>query len=235
MSLNLYAGSLHRFYSRNFERPLERFAHENRIGYGLVLPSSYSTPLSNEEIKKQIAENKLFLSEKAPFISDWDDEFQAYHTEELTYDGHSTLYYVSAMAGLNRPLKPSSFSELQDFSLDLFGLSKQQIADSPAVVFEADIIYPGEDPNIAIFINESGEQLIVANLNWLYATLLKLSDLIWSGMTDVNGWLKRGPIAKNNTRNIEQFVMHNAEFAFAAYQTTLEFALKNTVPLALDI
>ena len=188
MSLNLYAGSLHRFYSGNFERPLERFARENKISYSKAQPISNSTILSDDEIKNHIVKNKSFLAEEAPFTSDWDDNFQAYHTEELTYVGHTALYYVSAMAGLNKPLKPSSYSELQDFSLDLLGLSRQQIADNPAVVFEAEIIYPGEDPNMAIFIGESGEQLLVANLNWLYATLLRISDLIWSGVPDVTGW-----------------------------------------------
>ena len=234
MSLNLYAGSLQRFYRRNFERPAERYARKQGFKYTLITPGN-NTAFSKDEAQEHIKEMKIFLAEKATFTSIWNEDFASYYTEELTYQGHSALYYVAAMVGLNRPIQPKNASEIETFSLKSIGLDRQQCADSPAIVFEADIIYPGGESNMAIFIAENGEQLIVPNLDWLYAILLQIEDVVWPGAVDINKWLQRGPLAENDVKDIDDYITQNAQYAFAVYRSTLDFALKNNVPIVLDM
>lgn len=235
MGLNIYSGSLKRFYAGEYERPLQGVAKSVSANYSMVTPSleseNWKVTDDHLEILKR---NREFLAQEAPFTTEWDDDFETYYVEQLTYEGHSALYYVAAMIGLGRSLAPLSLAEVEQFSLNSEGLTDQQIADNPAIVFEADTIFPGSEANMSIFIGETDERLIIANLEFLEAVLLRLEDAIWAGSPKVNEWLHRGALPYNREKDIASSVMFNAEYAFAVYQNALRFAQEHGMPVALD-
>ena len=256
MSLDLYAGGLSRYYSRQFETPQARFARDQNLDYKLVYSGDMPTWFDTEKAPAAIAgfRKKVAGIANQTFAADWQDDVADYFCEQLFEEARMALVLVAAYLkrdDLIRPLKMPLQPELDTAYSD--AVTKNYYLGTMAIL-EATMWLPSEEPVIFRTTDPMGWEMIVSTTGNLKKSLQGLASTVWHDQIDVESWFSRGLApGKGNTmqqrRNRmpwqskfvevaeiepENSLMWNAEYAFSVFWKATEFAERHHCPVRID-
>lgn len=257
MSLDIYVGSLSKYYCRDFETPQARFAREENISYQLIYAgdapkwlSKKDAPATIENFRKTIADHT-----QAEMATNWREDIEEYFAEQLFDEARNALVMVAAYQNrldLQRPLKmPENY---QDDPAISEAYEKKYYFGSMAIL-ESALWLTGDEALMCAIKDPMGWDIFVNTQGNLQRTLNELAKEVWSDRVDVEGWFLRGVAPKQggvtmHKRKIrlpwqskykeerekepENSLMWNAEYAFSVFWKALEFAKRLRVPIRLD-
>ena len=256
MSLDIYAGSLAKYYSRDFETPQARFARENGIDYQLVYageapawPSVNSATAIIDGFCNNIASHT-----EGKARADWDDDVSDYFAEQLFEEARNALVLLAAYQNREDLVLPSKMP--RDFDKDLAYSEAVEKAYyiGPMATFESALWLPIEDELLFMIDDPMGWKIVVNTHGNLEKALSALAAEVWSDKTDVAGWFERGPApgrgatmqkrkfrlpwqsehVKKQEEEPDGSLLWNAEYAFSVFTKALDFARKRRVPIRID-
>lgn len=257
MSLDLYAGPLATFYTRQFETPQARGAREAGLEYRLVYDGEPIKWLSPETAKDKVAEFQRHLSEKSDgkLPAQWNESSEAIYVEQLFAGCRDALVLLAAYVSKpQRPFPTTAPASLEDDPV-YAGATGETYLFGPISILESNIWLPA-DADVTLFANDPmGWELFVSTHSNLAYALKRLSKHVWNDETDVEKWAARGPapgrglsyqkrkwrmpwqseFIKSQEPAPQGALMWDAEYAFAIFSQALEFARKHNVPIRIDV
>lgn len=257
MSLDLYSGSLARYYSRDFETPQQRAAREFRFTYQLVYDGDPPEWLSPEVATTRIEELKTQINEKQehefPDLATWDDSVTEYCAEQLFRESLDALLIVAAYA--NRPDldRPKRLCGPLDSDRAYADAIPRKYYFGALAILEAQIFVPSPHDKILLVKDPMGWDQVVTTTGNLKWALGRLAEKVWRHDIDPAGWFARGCVATSFTfcegdpqfpsqsvvieehaDGTDDTVLHNAEYAFGVFALMLEFAESRRAPIRQD-
>lgn len=258
MSLDLYAGSLGRYYQRDFETPQQRYGRENNLETSIVYSGdtpNWLTP-NNTEKSIDVFKDELFRSmgETCRDIRQWDESSREYKTEQLFAECHAALLLVTAYtyrSDLTRPKK--LIGDVQsDVAID--EASERKYYMGPLAIFECHLFLPSKENGIAILNDPMGWQIAVTTTSALRDALEYVAEYVWGNAVFPQKWFEGGAVPVGRTKvikkskfpwkrksvwmddqhSIDDEVLWNAQYAYAVFLDFLKFAEANNVPIRQD-
>lgn len=193
MSLDLYCGSLSKYYSRQFETPQARVAREKGLEYRLVYEGEPVDWPDSDDAGRRVDDFQSRIQEKNAAVTSWEDDNPNYFAEQL-FD-YSLNGLLLACAYHYRP-------ELTRPASSLNGLSGDPAYDEavdreyyfgPLAISEAHLYVPADVDALLMCKDPMGWDIVVTTTSNLRYALDWSRKNIWNGETDVDLWFKEGP------------------------------------------
>lgn len=259
MGLDVYAGTLVRFYSRDWERAVQRFAREQGLNYSEVYTDGIvpDWPDKKQAVEMVSGFRDRLQDQFGGEISDvasWSEEECSYDTDKIDYNGRNSLVFLAAY--LNRPeltlpdMLPADLDADQAYSEAV----NQKYYTGAMSILECGVFLPSQRTGLFITENPMGVEQVVTTTQSLRWALDWLSDKVWSGDTKPEEWRKRGlttgggkvlkqargllPWRKKFVEieepPVPNTLKHNAEFGFGVLTAMLAFSDQYNVPILMD-
>ena len=235
MALDVYVGSLTRYYAGDWENISERAARERGAPFRVAHPGgSVDNDNDSESIRPEIVAWRLALNESlgarltAPL--DWDEQPQApYFTDRPGWDGFGSLVLWAAYAehpALRRPLSlPEEWDSdpaLMRSNVAGFRSRYSHLVRNVELWLPSpfDFTFEGEDVD--------GRRVVVGSTATLRRQLGDLNGATWKANGDtVAGWT-REPLAD------DALLDQSARCAFAVLLDLAQLAVERRLPMKLD-
>jgi hypothetical protein len=235
MGLDIYVGTLTRYYSGRWETIVARAARDQGVAFQTVRPDNPSDAVTDpSRIAPAVVSWRTSLSGalgdhvQAPL--DWPEGMDApYFTDKPDWDGFGGLVLWAAyleQPGLQRPIayrkdweNDAAFkaATAQDFQSKYMPTltSELWLAGDPAIAFQAE--------------DMSGKVVWMSFTAQLLNALGDLNARTWrAARADIVAWRGEGP--PNETDSLER----RARFGFAIFFTLASLAVEHRLPMKLD-
>lgn len=259
MGLDVYAGTLGRFYSRDWERAVQRLARKEGWKYSEVYvdgiipdwPDKENAISMVSEFRDRIRDQ---VAGEIADIASWSEDECPYETDKIDYDGRNSLVFLAAY--LNRPeLKlPDKLPADLDADQAYSEAVEQEYYLGAMAILECGMFLPSQESKLFMIENPMGAKQVVTTTESLRGALERLSEKVWSGDTKPEKWRKRGltPIGGKIfmqvrgllpwTKKIVEIkeppvpsrLKHDAEFGFGVLTAMLAFSDQYNVPIMMD-
>lgn len=234
MALDVYVGSLTRYYAGDWENISERAARDRGAPFRIAHRGSSADDDDSERIQPAIVAWRLALSESlgarlvAPL--DWDEEPQApYFTGRPGWDGFGSLVLWAAYTEHPALRQPPSLPEEWDNDPALVRSNVAGVRSRYShLVRNVELWLPG--PFEFTFEGEDvdGRRVVVGSTATLRRQLEDLNGATWKAAGDiVAGWAREPPA---DDAPLEQ----SAHFAFAVLLDLSQRAVEHCLPMKLD-
>jgi hypothetical protein len=260
MGLDLYAGTLGRYYSRNWQTIAEK-----ELGAELIYPDSAPSYPSLIEANKLVVQWRTYLKTQVDSLAglklDWSNNDDIpYATDKPDFEGWVALILWAAYSERSDLQRPTARMDVLDWEADVAyseALLKKYYFNSMAAI-EAQIVVPGDRATIALAKDIHDNEIVVATTGLLRRSLERINALSWKTHTEnVLVWRSDGLptdevyVKRTKTRSWpwkskkEEFVKEQipypsdpmqqaAKMAFSIYWRMLEFSEKHNVPIVVD-
>jgi hypothetical protein len=235
MALDVYVGSLTRYYAGEWENISERTARERGAQYRIARSGGSTDPDRDAaEIRDAVLVWRTSLSqslgERIAAPLDWDEAPEApYFTSRPGWDGFGSLVLWAAYAEHPAVRRPGSLPEEWDNDPVLLRSTADGFRSRYShLVRNVELWLPG--PFEFTFEGEDvdGRRVVVGSTATLRRQLDDLNAATWKGAVDVvAGWRREPP---GNEAPLEQ----NARYAFAVLLELAERAVDRRLPMKLD-
>ena len=255
MGMDLYAGTLTRYYAHNWKTAAQQWAEEHGMGFSRVGPNG--EPLTEE--KADPAEVRAGMESwrdqvlsaitqpgTEPYKPWTEDNERPYYTEKPDWDAFGAMLLVAACHVYGEPV-PETVEKGWDYiAHPLIRRMGEDPAQGWSLLRGAEWWLPIEDTFLFQAPCLNGAQIIMATAGLLRWELEKLNKLAWQadeaailewsrtegypmdGQIDGAGRLAMGETHQvYNTQSL-------AKFAFSIFWQALNFAQENRVPILLD-
>ncbi|MCC6919548.1 MAG: hypothetical protein IT548_10110 [Alphaproteobacteria bacterium] len=248
MGLHIYAGSLVRLFTNDWENEVQRASRERGFTYQTNYQGgepSWPTPAKAAEHVAWMRETLVATPDVGPGAVDWRDDTNDYHTIKLHEEGRDAIAIISAH--LRRPDLPMPsrmpVSAADDLAYAEAG-AKGYLMDAVAP-FDATLIIPGTFARISLIQDPLGEMRIVCSTALLQASLDAVKQGFWAGAVEPDVWRNRGLVyaRSGGTRSADgtwlpepeppDSLRGNAEFAFGVYTSMLAFSQHHHAAIAM--
>lgn len=238
MGLDLYAGSLTRYYTGDWETIVQR--HGREAGEPVEVIRIQPTEGGGEDltdpaqVHQSIIAWRAWLSEKLrdegePAL-DWDERAEApYDTDKPDWNAYGNLLVWAA-----REEHPRWFAQNvmgDDWPKDRsYRRSLKRGAKSRYVqmITGPEIWLPANFAGVIDAIGPTGVEMRLGSLGQLRAQLDLLNDRTWrADESTLAEWQQRGPIERGSVEEL-------AQFGFAIFDRLTDYAIDHRVPLKLD-
>ncbi len=258
MGLDIYAGTLTRYYARNWKTAGQQWAEEHGWGFQRITPGG--EPLSGEERQSPAdiqagVENwrdqiLAFLSQsgRGPYAPWPEDNEKPYYTDKPDWDAFGAMLLAAACHTYGEPVPPTvrktwNFTEHP---------AVKRLAEDPDKVWSlfrgADWWLPLSDGFLFQATLPNGANAVVATVGALRLELEQLNRLAWQADEDtVLGWTHTegypvdgevGPGGSFVRTDIQEHTEYNTEslakYAFSLFWRAVRFAEENQVPILMD-
>lgn len=238
--LDIYAGPLTRYYTKNWKTKNQVLAEQQGIIYRQLNPNDMSASSEPQATPEQIQEivglwSTTVLSSLSNHVgtqlSPWADKNDGpYYTNQLTWEAYNALVLWACF---------SECPELASKTPDLTNLQNnpayervnQDTFDSKykTLTHGVELWLPGEYQLMFEGATPTGNKALMSTTNLMQAQLKALNESTWKahGM-DINAWLKNGtpgPQAPMETL---------AKYAFAVLTESVKFCQQQNLPMKLD-
>jgi hypothetical protein len=257
MGLDIYAGTLSRYYARDWQTVVQS------IGGVIVYPDGEPEKVNIETATAVVlAWRDLMNTNIEDFRNlplDWsEDSNVAYYTDKPDFEGWLALQLWAAYADEEPASRPTGRADQELLENDrVFQAAQFQEVPNPLVATlqceffvpsELTFVFKSEDPN--------GHETWIGTTAALRAVLKTIDMKTWNAtFDDLEAWLQKGLPAEivveaQNKSWIGRLfgkspshsliyrgtdrMQHAAKFAFAVYQRAIEFSDKHNVPIVLD-
>lgn len=258
MGLDIYAGTLTRYYAHNWKTVVQQWAEDNGYTFHRITPDgdnlSAEETLSPAEIqadmeawRDQILAALLLPDQEA--CAPWaEDNDRPYFTDKPDWDAFGAMLLVAACHSYDQPV-PATIPK--DWEFAQHPLIEQLSADQKKVwsLFRGAICWLPLPQSVMFQAPlPTGDQAIIATTAGLRKELDKLNALAWQAdASTIHSWLETEGYTANGAFSAdgifskadipEQTLFDTqslAKFAFAMFYEALNFAQQHHVPILLD-
>jgi|SRR5262249_39466995 len=235
MGLDVYVGSLTRYYSGNWETVVQRYARETGTPLTVIRTNEEpSERLDAASAHQYILQWRSSLSdglgENLSEPLDWDERADApYFTDKPAWDCYGSLQLWAAYEehpGLQRPVGP-----VEDWSEDP-GLNASRSQDFrtryPNLLLNVEFWLPIDLGFTFTAPNPAGNSCVFGSSSALIRELNDLNNRTWAAGEDQVG------LWHHNARDREAPLEKSAQFAFAILSSLAAASVQNRVPMLLD-
>ena len=255
MGMDLYAGTLTRYYAHNWKTEAQLWAEENGFGYQKIGPDSEpGEEMSSEEIRQAVEkwrDNLLSaIREHGSRIGSWpEDNEHPYLTNKPDWPAFEALLLYAACKCLGEPL-PEKFGKEAQF--EDFEISERAYKDPKLQwsLFNGAICWlPLEAGFVITAEMPAGNEAVISTTWCLLKELEKINSYDWNAdeatinrWYDEDGYETQDSTLTKLTDNVSMIEPESgyydteslARFAFARFYRAVQFAQENRVPVLMD-
>ena len=258
MGLDIYAGTLTRYYSHNWKTVVQQWAEQNGYTFNRITPNG--EPVDNEE--------ELSPSEVQAAVENWRDQVLAaisqpdqppytpwpednekpYYTDKPDWDAFGAMLLVAACHTYDEPV-PLTVEKDWDFGehplITRLGSDEERVW---SLFHGATWWIPLSDPIMFHGPVPNGNTAVFSTVGALRKELERLNELAWQADEDtILSWSETegyptdgiipayGKISRADIQEHTQFDTQSlAKFAFSMFWQAMRFAEEQQVPILLD-
>lgn len=258
MGLDIYAGTLTRYYAHNWKSAVQQWAEENGYAFQKITPDGAEVDdeeeMSPTEVQ-EIVENwrdqilaAIVAPGHKPYTPWTEDNEKPYYTDKPDWDAFGAMLLVAACHSYEEPVPDkvekdwdfmehpiiARLSEDKERIWSLFRGATLWIPISDAFLFQA----PLPTENVAAIGTIGGLKKELERLNALAWQADENAILSWldtegypvDGSIDLDGQYSKADIPAHTQYSTESL----AKFAFSMFWQAIQFAEKHQVPILLD-
>lgn len=255
MGMDLYAGTLTRYYAHNWKTEAQQWAEENGFGYQKITSGTDSqNELSVREIR-QIIENwrdslLSAIREHNNRVGSWpEDNERPYLTNKPDWPAFEALLLYAACKSLGEqvPKKFGKKAQFEDFEISKRAYNTPKLQWS---LFKGVVCWLPLEAGFVINANmPTGNEAVISTTWCLLRELEKINSYDWNAdEATINRWYDEdGYETKDSkltklTDNVSMIEPESglydteslARFAFARFYRAAQFAQENQVPVLMD-
>ena len=251
MGLDIYAGTLIRYYARNWKTVSQQFAEANGIDFQTIRPQQNSeNELSLQEIQELVTQwqNAIVKGLKLNPVPLWNEDYEVtpYYTDKPDWDALNALLLYIASKYSNKEVPStiiknfdiykhpivSEFLETKDFQLSLFDGNGWWLPIKRNIMFN--------------YVLPNSEKSILATSSLLLEELKVYNSFEWNAdRNTIISWRKTegypADMVYSKENGIEEAHKHMAynteslaKFAFSILWQAAEFSLEHGVVIVYD-
>ena len=258
MGLDIYAGTLTRYYAHNWKSAVQQWAEENGYTFQKITPDG--APVADEEVLdpaevQGAVENwrdqilaAISQPGQEPYVPWMEDNQRPYYTDKPDWDAFGAMLLVAACRTYDEPVPPTVE---KDWDFMEHPMIARLCADEERVwsLFRgADWWLPLEDPILFKAPLPNGDPSVIATVGGLRKELEKLNKLVWQADEEtICGWSQTegypvdgtvGPGGQFSRADIQEHTQFDtdslAKFTFSMLWQAVRFAQEQQVPILLD-
>lgn len=258
MGLDIYAGTLTRYYAHNWKTAVQQWAEENGYTFNRITPAG-DVPADEEEMSP--AEIQALVEEwrdqilaavtqpgQEPYAPWPEDNEKPYYTDKPDWDALGAMLLVAACHAYDEPI-PATVAKDWDFiEHPLIKKLSEEEEQVWSLFRGATWWIPLADSFLFQGPLPTGQQMIIGTVGGLRNELEKLNSWAWQADEDtIIKWSQTegypvdgevgpdGVLVKSETgENIAYDTESLAKFAFSLFYQALIFAEEQQVPILLD-
>lgn len=258
MGLDIYAGTLTRYYARNWKTITQQWAEENGWGFQRITPESDALPDGEEMSPAEIQANMedwrdqilaaVTQSGQAPYAPWPEGNETPYYTDKPDWDAFGAMLLVAACRTYGEPV-PETVSKNWMFTEHPL---IERLTEDPEKIWSlfrgAAWWIPLPDSFLFQAPLPTGDTAVVATTAGLRKELEKLNALEWQADEEtILGWAqtegypvdgKAGPDGILTELDIPEHTQYDTEslakFAFSIFYRALKFSEEQQTPILMD-
>ena len=255
MGMDLYAGTLTRYYAHNWKTEAQQWAEANGFGYQKMAPDSEpEEEISPEEVRQVVETWRDHLlsaiREHGSQVGSWsEDNDRPYLTNKPDWPAFEALLLYAACKCLGEPL-PEKFgkgAQFEDFEISERAYKDPKLQWS---LFHGVVCWlPLETGFVITAEMPAGNEAVISTTWCLLKELEKINSYDWNAdeatihrWYDDEGYETKDSKLTELTGNVSMMEPESglydteslARFAFARFYRTVRFAQANRVPLLMD-
>ena len=257
MGLDIYAGTLTRYYSHNWKTVVQQWAEENGYSFNRITPDG--EPADDEELSptdvQAAVENwrdqilaAISQPDQPPYAPWPENNEKPYYTDKPDWDAFGAMLLVAACRTYEEPVPPTVE---KDWIFGEHPLIARLASDEERVwslLRGATWWLPLTDSFLFQGPLPTDDQTMIATLGGLRKELEKLNQLAWQadedtilGWADTEGYPVDGTVDSDGQYSKADIPEHTqydtqslAKFAFSMFWRAMRFAEEQQVPILLD-
>ena len=258
MGLDIYAGTLTRYYSQNWKTVVQQWAEENGFAFSRITPEGEPVQeeeeLSSQEIQETVELwrdqilDAISQPGKPPYIPWPEDNEKPYYTDKPDWDAFGAMLLVAACHMYGEPVPPTVE---KDWDFMEHPVIARLAADQECVwsLFRGTTWWlPLMDSFLFQGPLPTDDTAAIGTLGGLQKELEKLNQLAWQADEDtISCWSETegypvdgvvGSDGQYSKADIPEHTQYNTEslakFAFSIFWKAAKFARENRVPILMD-
>lgn len=252
MGLDIYAGTLTRYYAHNWKTVTQQWAEQNGCGFQRIAPEEGWEKLSPAQIQKSVEAwrdqilNAITGPNQKPYAPWTEDNKKPYFTDKPDWDAFGALLLVAACHVYEDPVP---FTVPKDWKFMEHPSIKRLSEDGEkfwSLFRGTDWWLPLPDSMLFRVPLPTGDQRMLATTAILRDELKRINAMVWKAQEDTilswsrtEGYPADGSIGVGGGITMEKEHLQYdtqslAKFAFSLFWQALKFAEENQVPILLD-
>lgn len=253
MGLDVYAGTLTRYYTQNWKTAVQQFGEAHGIPVQIIRANVEEHPAEEAEVRERVTEwrkhilSGLDIAEPARWNEDADQT--PYYTDKPDWDGITALqlFVLAKMFGESVPETISKDTELTKSSLYQARQAYLKQHDEPISILEGCGWWvPLEKPAIFSYVLPNFEEGVLATVGMLKQELQAINALSWNatpeeiaGWRNTEGYPCDGTAQTNGDVSIQKNhtvydTISLAKFTFSILWKAADFAMQHGVVVLYD-
>ena len=253
MGLDIYAGTLTRYYSRNWKTVTQQLAEAHGFEVSIIRPNGSDVDLNPSEIQ-QVVENwrdqilTAVTPESQPVYVPWTENNETpYYTDKPDWDAFGALLLYAACAIYKDPLPPTVEKNWDFYNHPVI----RRMAENEKVMwslFQAEWWLPIDEAFMFKGPLPNGAVKVIGTTAQLRRELEMINGLGWqAGEDTILNWGKTEgypvdyEIPPDNKMDLNEADIHDrydteslAKFAFSILWSAAKFSAEKKVPILLD-
>ena len=258
MGLDIYAGTLTRYYSHNWKTVTQQWAEENGYSFQKITPDGQNVADEEELTPAEVQEGMenwrdqilaaITQPDQEPYTPWPEDNERPYYTDKPDWDAFGAMLLVAACHTYEEPVPPtveknwdfvthpliSRLAEDQERVWSLFRGATWWLPLPDAFLFQAPL--------------PTNDTAVIATVGGLRKELEKINQIAWQADEDsILNWAETegypldgsiGPSGQFSKEDIPEHTRYDTEslakFAFSMLWQAMRFAEEQKVPILLD-
>lgn len=253
MGLDIYAGTLTRYYTQNWKTAVQQFGEAHGIPVQIIRANPEEHPADEAEVLERVTEwrkhilNGLGITE--PPLWNEDANQTPYYTDKPDWDGITALqlFVLAKMFGEPVPETISKNADLTEFPLYQVRQAYLKQHNEPVSILEGCGWWvPLDEPAIFSYVLPNFEEGLLATVGTLKRELNAINALSWNATPEkiaswrnTEGYPYDGTVQMNGDISIqEKHTVYDtvslAKFAFSILWEAADFAMQHGVVVLYD-
>ena len=225
MGLDLYSGSLKRFYARDFLTPLQKWARDNgEQQETILLGGSLSTDNADQVAIRFIDE----IVSAGIELEHWDENAASYAGIQYPRDTVMALVNACVYTSMGQDAFPIWTGEEADYS------SPEHYLESGAVGVEAHSVLPSLQTFAGRMEHPLGGMTVITSTSQLRADLETIRTNVFENEVNPARWIVEGPPNALKRGDSPERVRQSAQYAYGALVKMLAFSDATGLPIMFD-
>ena len=258
MGLDIYAGTLTRYYCHNWKNVVEQWADANGYAFHRITPDAKTDDNKDQlspakvqdavEIWRDQILSTLSQQDKSPYAPWLENNEKPYYTDKPDWDAFGAMLLLAACHTYDKPVPPTVDKGWNFYEHPLI---KRLASDEKRIwsLFRGAACYlPLSESFMFQWPMPTNDNAIIATLGGLQKELEKLNALAWQAdestiliWSDTQGYPIDTTIDANGhctQKDIKEHTQYDtqslAKFSFSIFYRAMLFAQKHQVPILLD-